>query len=205
MYRKILFYLIFFILLFNKSEAKELSNSVVVSIDNAIITEFDIYKEKNFIKFINKNELTSDKELLKKKVLNILIERKIKEIETNTLNIEVSEKEVENDVNNYLIEAKLNNDLLDLFYNNNELEKDYLKNIIKIEIKWSKLINQFYQNRINLNLTEINREVQKEEINSEDKEMLKKNMIANERNNLLNKFSVTHLEKCKKKYLIKFL
>ena len=205
MYRKILFYLIFFIFLLNKSEAKELSNSVVVSIDNAIITEFDIYKEKNFIKFINKNELTSDKELLKKKVINILIERKIKEIETNTLNIEVSEKEVENDVNNYLIEAKLNNDLLDLFYNNNELEKDYLKNIIKIEIKWSKLINQFYQNRINLNVTEINREVQKEEINSEDKEKLKRNMIAKERNNLLNKFSVTHLEKCKKKYLIKFL
>lgn len=205
MYKKILFYLIFFIFLLNKSEAKELSNSVVVSIDNAIITEFDIYKEKNFIKFINKNELTSDKELLKKKVINILIERKIKEIETNTLNIEVLEKEVENDVNNYLIEAKLNNDLLDLFYNNNELEKDYLKNIIKIEIKWSKLINQLYQNRINLNLTEINREVQKEEINSEDKEKLKKNMITKERNNLLNKFSVTHLEKCKKKYLIKFL
>ena len=104
----------------NKSEAKELSNSVVVSIDNAIITELDIYKEKNFIKFINKNELTSNKELLKKTVINNLIERKIKEIETNTLNIEVSEKEVENDVNNYLIEAKLNNDLLDLFYNNND-------------------------------------------------------------------------------------
>ena len=80
-----------------------------------------------------------------------------------------------------------------------------IKPIIKIEIKWSKLINQFYQNRINLNVTEINREVQKEEINSEDKEKLKRNMIAKERNNLLNKFSVTHLEKCKKKYLIKFL
>ncbi len=40
---------------------------------------------------------------------------------------------------NYLIEAKLNNDLLNLFYNNNELEKDYLKNIIKIEMKMVKI------------------------------------------------------------------
>ena len=39
----------------------------------------------------------------------------------------------------------------------------------------------------------------------EDDEKLKKQLIVAEQNKLLNKFSTTHLEKSKKKYLIKFL
>ena len=35
--------------------------------------------------------------------------------------------------------------------------------------------------------------------------LLKKQLITTEQNKLLNKFSATHLEKSKKKYLIKFL
>ena len=45
----------------------------------------------------------------------------------------------------------------------------------------------------------------KEEKDAEDDEKLKKQLIITEQNKLLNKFSATHLEKSKKKYLIKFL
>jgi len=40
---------------------------------------------------------------------------------------------------------------------------------------------------------------------AEHDEKLKKQLIITEQNKLLNKFSATHLEKSKKKYLIKFL
>ena len=165
----------------------------------------DINKEINFLKFINKDQANNNPEVFKKEIINSLIDRKIKDIETNNFKIEVSEKEIENNLHNYLERMKINNEILNSFYNQNEIEKDYLKTIIKIDMKWSKLIRQMYESRLNVNLTEVNRELEKEQKNAADDEKLKKQLIISEQNKLLNKFSTTHLEKSKKKYLIKFL
>ena len=200
---KKIFLLIFFVLFSTNSKAKQLTNNVIVSIDNSIITELDINKEINFLKFVNKDQAISSSEPFKKEIINSLIDRKIKDIETNSFKIEVSEKEIENNLYSYLERMKINNEILNSFYNQNEIEKDYLKNIIKIDMKWSKLIRQMYESRLNVNLTEVNRELEKKD--AEDDEKLKKQLIITEQNKLLNKFSATHLEKSKKKYLIKFL
>ena len=200
---KKIFLLIFFVFFLTNSKAKQLTNNVIVSIDNSIITELDINKEINFLKFVNKDQTTGSSELFKKEIINSLIDRKIKDIETNSFKIEVSEKEIENNLYSYLERMKINNEILNSFYNQNEIEKDYLKNIIKIDMKWSKLIRQMYESRLNVNLTEVNRELEKKD--AEDDEKLKKQLIITEQNKLLNKFSATHLEKSKKKYLIKFL
>jgi hypothetical protein len=202
---KKIFLLIFFVFFFTNSEAKQLTNNVIVSIDNSIITDLDINKEINFLKFINKDQAANNPELLKKEIINSLIDRKIKDIETNYFKIEVSEKEIEINLYNYLERIKINNEILNSFYNQNEIEKDYLKNIIKIDMKWSKLVRQLYDSRLNVNLTEVNKELEKEQNNSVDDEKLKRQLIITEQNKLLNKFSATHLEKSKKKYLIKFL
>ena len=200
---KKIFLLIFFVLFFTSSKAKQLTNNVIVSIDNSIITELDINKELNFLKFVNKDLAASSSEQFQKEIINSLIDRKIKDIETNYFKIEVSEKEIENNLYSYLERMKINNEILNSFYKQNEIEKDYLKNIIKIDMKWSKLIRQMYESRLNVNLTEVNRELEKKD--AEDDEKLKKQLIITEQNKLLNKFSSTHLEKSKKKYLIKFL
>ena len=205
MSKKKIFLLLFFAFFLTNAIAKQLTNNVIVSIDNSIITDLDINKEINFLKFINKDQVTNSSELFKKEIINTLIDRKIKDIETNFFKIEVSEKEIENNLYNYLERMKINNEILNSFYNQNEIEKDYLKNIIKIDMKWSKLIRQMYESRLNVNLTEVNREVEKEQKNAADDEKLKKQLIITEQNKLLNKFSATHLEKSKKKYLIKFL
>ena len=200
---KKIFLLIFFVLFLTNSKAKQLTNNVIVSIDNSIITDLDINKEINFLKFINKDQVTSSSDQFKKEIVNILIDRKIKDIETNSFKIEVSEKEIESNLYSYLERMKINNEILNTFYNQNEIEKDFLKNIIKIDMKWSKLIRQMYESRLNVNLNEVNRELEKKD--AEDDEKLKKQLIITEQNKLLNKFSATHLEKSKKKYLIKFL
>jgi hypothetical protein len=202
---KKIFLLIFFVCFLTNSKAKQLTNNVIVSIDNSIITDLDINKEINFLKFINKDQAANNPELLKKEIVNSLIDRKIKDIETNYFKIEVSEKEIEINLYNYLERIKINNEILNSFYNQNEIEKDYLKNIIKIDMKWSKLVRQMYESRLNVNLTEVNKELEKEQNNSVDDEKLKRQLIITEQNKLLNKYSATHLEKSKKKYLIKFL
>ena len=203
--KKKIFLLLFFLLYLGNSHGKQLINKVVVSIENSIITDLDINKEISYLKFINRDQDTNNLELLKKEIINILIDRKIKDIETNYLKIEVSEREIENNLYNYLEKMKISSENLKTFYNKNEIENDYLKNIIKIDMKWSKLVRQMYQSRLDINLTEVNIQLEKEQKNSEDEEELKKKLIISEQNKLLNKFSATHLEKSKKKYLIKFL
>ena len=203
--KRIFLILIFYIFFVNKSESKQLSNNIIVSIDNLIITELDINKEINFIKFIKSGEINMNEEVLKKEAINILIDRKIKDIESSFFKIEVQEKEVENSLYNFLNELKTNDENLNSFYIKHEIEKDYLRNIVRIDLKWSKLIRQLYQSRINVNMTEINKDIKKDIKSTETDERLEQNILINEQNKLLNKFSITHLEKSKKKYLIKFL
>ena len=205
MNKQIIFFLILIELTLFRVEAKQLTNNVIVSIDNSIITEFDVNKEINFLKFINNDQATNNSEILKKEIINALIDRKIKDIETTFFKIDVSEKEIENSLYNYLERIKITNENLNSFYIKNEIEKDYLKNLIKIDLKWSKLIKQMYEGRLNVNLTEVNRQLEQEQKSIDDNEKFKNQLIIIEQNKLLNKFAATHLEKSKKKYLIKFL
>ena len=205
MNKKIIFFLILIELTLFRVEAKQLTNNVIVSIDNSIITELDVNKEINFLKFINNNQDTNNSEILKKEIINALIDRKIKDIETNFYKIDISEKEIENSLYNYLEKIKITNENLNSFYIKNEIEKDYLKNVIKIDLRWSKLIRQMYEGRLNVNLTEVNRQLEQEQKSVDDNEKFKNQLIIIEQNKLLNKFAATHLEKSKKKYLIKFL
>ena len=92
MNKKIVFFLILIEFTLFRAEAKQLTNNVIVSIDNSIITELDVNKEINFLKFINNNQDTNNSEILKKEIINALIDRKIKDIETNFYKIDVSEK-----------------------------------------------------------------------------------------------------------------
>ena len=205
MNKKVIYFLILIELILFRVEAKQLTNNVIVSIDNSIITELDFNKEINFLKFINKEQANNTSEILKKEIINILIDRKIKDIETNYYKIDVTEKEIENSLYNYLESIKINIETLNSFYNKNEIENDYLKSVIKIDLKWSKLIKQMYVGRLNVNLTEVNNQLEQELKNTEDNEKFKNQLITIEQNKLLNKFAATHLEKSKKKYLIKFL
>ena len=193
------------ILFFYNSPSKSVTNNVIATIDNSIITELDLKKEIEFIKFINKSEIDNNSEKVRRNVIETLIDRKIKKIEIDNAKIEITEKEIENYTYNYLINYKINDEILNTFFNTQQIEKSYLKNLIIVEMGWTKLIRQIYESRININITEINEEIKKESKNSEDSEKLKNQIINIEKNKVLNKFGISHLEKSKKKYLIKFL
>jgi hypothetical protein len=203
--KKFFFFIIFLTIILNISKAKELSNNVIASIDNVIVTELDLYKEINFIKFITKNYNNPDLKNIQNESLLNLVDRKIKDMENNNFKIEISDKEIEIGLYDYLKNQKITIEDLNNFYRENEIENDYLKNIITTDIKWSKLIRNLYTNRINVNLTEVNKELENKDKNTSENQKLKEQLIVTEQNILLNKFSNFHLEKSKKKYLIKLL
>ena len=202
--KKFFIYIILILFLYS-SASYSLSNKVIVTIDNVIITELDLKKELEFIKFINKSEIDINSTKVKNEIIETLIDRKIKKIEVDIAKIEITEKEIENYFYNYLLNNKINVETLNNFYKTQQLEDDYLKNIISTDTRWIKMIRQIYENRININLTEVNEQMKKETQNTEDNEKLKNQIISSEKNKILNKFAITHLEKSKRKYLIKFL
>ena len=202
--KKFFIYIILILFLYS-SASYSLSNKVIVTIDNVIITELDLKKELEFIKFINKSEIDINSTKVKNEIIETLIDRKIKKIEVDIAKIEITEKEIENYFYNYLLNNKINVEILNNFYKTQQLEDDYLKNIISTDTRWIKMIRQIYENRININLTEVNEQMKKETQNTEDNEKLKNQIISSEKNKILNKFAITHLEKSKRKYLIKFL
>ena len=203
--KKKFFIYIILILFFYSSASYSLSNKVIVTIDNVIITELDLKKELEFIKFTNKSEIDINSTKVKNEIIETLIDRKIKKIEVDIAKIEITEKEIENYFYNYLLNNKINVETLNNFYKTQQLEDDYLKNIISTDTRWIKMIRQIYENRININLTEVDEQMKKETQNTEDNEKLKNQIISSEKNKILNKFAITHLEKSKRKYLIKFL
>ena len=203
--KKKVFIFIIFILFYFSSPSISVTNKVLVTIDNSIITELDLKKEIEYIKFINKSQIDENSEKVRKDIIENLIDKKIKKIEIDNAKIEITDKEIENYTYNYLSNNKINYEILNAFYTAKQIENDYLKNIIIIEIGWIKLIRRMYESRININLTEINEEIKKESINTENIEKFKNQKIDLERDKVLNKFAVTHLDKSKKKYLIKFL
>ena len=205
MIKKKIFFFLLLVFIGINSEAKQIANNVLISIDNSIITDADINKEINFLKFLEKDQIENKNEILKQIAVQNLIDRKIKDKESDFYKIKISEKELENKFYNYLESKKINNEELDSFYNKNEIEKDYLRKIINTEIKWSKLISQLYENKLNVNLTEIEKKLESRSITNENSDKLKNQLIISEKNLLLNKYASIHLEKSKKKYLIKFL
>jgi hypothetical protein len=74
---------------------------VIATIDNSIITELDLKKEIEYIKFINKSEIDNNSEKVRRNIIETLIDRKIKKIEIDKAKIEITEKEIENYTYNY--------------------------------------------------------------------------------------------------------
>ena len=182
-----------------------MSNNVIVTIDSVIITELDLKKELEFIKFISKSEIDVNSTKIKKEIIEALIDRKIKKIEIDNAKIEITEKEIENYLYNYLVNNNINYEILNNFYATHQLESDYLKNMISTDMRWLKMIRQIYESRVNINLTEVNEQIKKETQSTEDNEKLRNQIIAAEKSKILNKFSTSNLEKSKKNYIIKFL
>ena len=69
MSKKKIFLLLFFIFYVTNSIAKQLTNNVIVSVDNLIITDLDINKEINFLKFINREQAVNSPEKFKKIII----------------------------------------------------------------------------------------------------------------------------------------
>ena len=165
MKKKILFYLVIVFYLCT-NQLIGLENSIILKVNNKIITDFDIKQEEKYLKVLNQNLKKIDQNKLKILAKDSIIKEKIKEIEL---------------VKYYKIEKVLDDSNLEKITKNfyqtvgfkKEVEfKDYLesqnikfssvKRKLAIEMLWNNLIFEKFNNRVVIDEIEIKNNLDKE-------------------------------------------
>ena len=177
MKKKINFLIIFISLnLFNLSYSANIK--IIASVDDEIITNFDLIKEYNYLKLLNPDlALLNDKQkfdVSKKSLINEVI--KTKEIE-KVFDINEANEFVENYLENYMKDLflKLNVNNKEEFEKKKKLKKSYnlaeIENKIKIELYWNELIFSRFKDQLNINKNKITAKVDRL-VNKKYKEFL---------------------------------
>ena len=175
--KKLFRILLIFLFLFNFNFAYgKFENKIIVKVDKGIITTHDVQNEIKIFMFLN-NIQPSKKNILetKNRVIKALINRELKRNEIKKYNIK---KYNQIDLNDYLIRVAKNKglslkSLRDEFEKNNLGFDNFVDNI-KIDFIWNSLIFNLYENQLNVNIQEVEREL----------EIIKKNKKNNKNFNL---------------------
>ena len=156
----ILFILIFISINFSFSKtvfANQLEHKIVVLVNDAIITSFDIIQRIKINSIINDIKINEDNmNIIRNSVINELIDEKIKIQKSKEYNINVDEKEYLELENNILIQRGiLKNKLIEVFKNNN-INYDEFSKFLKTQIIWQKVIGGLYYRMVSASEIEIN-------------------------------------------------
>ena len=196
--KKFLFIIFFFITSNLYSEQKL---TLVASVNNLIITSLDISNEIALLKVLNNNSRIDDDQE-KQVALENMINEILKETEIKAKNIKLKNKE--------LVQRQYNGLLQKLTENNKPISTNMKSKIyqkIRLDYEWNQLITQQYSWMISVNMNEINAQLDKIKKESTDPGKfiaIKEELIMNEKNKKMNTYSIIHMEKIKKKSLIKF-
>jgi hypothetical protein len=196
--KKFLFIIFFFITSNLYSEQKL---TLVASVNNFIITNLDISNEIALLKVLN-NSSRIDDDQEKQVALENMINEILKDTEIKAKNIKLKNKE--------LVDRRYNELLQKITENNKPISADMKGKIyqkIKLDYQWNQLIRQQYSWMISVNMNEINEKLDKIKKENTDPNKfiaIKEELIMTEKNKKLNIYSIIHMEKIKKKALIKF-
>ena len=186
--KKVLFliYSFIFFLFLTINLKSNIQSSIILKVDKKIITNFEVKNKILSTLIIAGSDITqSNIDNLKKQTLESLIYFKIKEIELEKFDLKIKEERV-NDIKNRIsgnnIEKLKNN------FKNNGLDFDLWVEEIRTELKWQKFIYLKYSNKIQIDESFINTEVDKilktninnKEINLSEIEVFQNNEISND-------------------------
>ena len=158
---------------------------IVASINNNIITNYDLKKEANYLKILNPKMNELDSNIIIKIAKESLIKEIIKKEELKKL-IDLNE---ENDFANqyfndvlltlgYKNETEFNNDLVK--YNSYTLKEVKFKS--RIEIYWNDLIYNKYNSKININKKKLEKKIKEIDTNDKKEIFLSEIVLKNKKN-----------------------
>jgi len=158
MIRKIFIIYFFLTLFFQKNLFANLDNTIVVKIDDQIITSFEI-KNKILTNLILSNQEINQENInnLKKQTLESLIQSKLKLIELSKYNFEVSDLQL-----NQYLNSISSNDIgsLKKKFDDNGLDYELFIEELKTGFRWQQFIFSLYSKKINIDPVQVEKELQ---------------------------------------------
>ena len=196
--KKFLIFFTFYFLLTHPLKSEQYK--IIVSINDKIITNLDLKNEIEILKILNNNPNLKYSQIYNL-ALNGLIDSKIKQIETDKNKINIENEIVEKYFEIFLKNSQSKRE------NISEFRINIIKEKIKMDLAWNKLISNLYTWKVNINMNEIESRIDnilKEEKNQNNAKEIKSQLINEETNKKLNVFSRYHFLKVKKEMMIKY-
>ena len=145
------------------------NNSIIVKVDNKIITNFEVKNKILRTLIISGNEVNqSNIDNLKKQTLDSLINLKLKEIQLENFDLKISKQRIDNYIN--LISKNKSQELKSKL-NNYNLDFDLFIKEIETELKWQQFIFKKYSNRIIIDENLVENEIEKFLVSKENYEV----------------------------------
>jgi len=163
--------IILFLIMLNTKLFSDESVYIVYKVNNQIITNKDVEKERQYLISLN-NRL---KELDEARILEVskesALREKIKKIELEKyFNFETLELNVDIYLENFYKTLNINNNSeFEQYLKKNNLSLDYIKNKIQIEVLWNQLIYDQYISQINIDKNELKKKLQETDNNLDQK------------------------------------
>ena len=196
--KKFLIFFTFYFLLTHPLKSEQYK--IIVSINDKIITNLDLKNEIEILKILNDNPNLKYSQIYNL-ALNGLIDSKIKQIETDKNKVNIENEIVEKYFGIFLKNSQYKRE------NISEFRINIIKEKIKEDLAWNKLISNLYTWKVNINMNEIESRIDnilKEEKNQNNAKEIKSQLINEETNKKLNVFSRYHFLKVKKEMMIKY-
>lgn len=176
MIKKIFFFNIFLFFIFLDRTYANFENSIIVKIDNQIITNFEIKNKILTDLILSDREITQDNiNSLKKKSLESLIQLKLKMIELSKYDVKISNTQLEQLLNS--ISSNDINSLKKKFINSG-LDYNLFIEELKTGLMWQQFIFSKYSKKINIDPLQVENEL--------------KNLIKNNKN--LEEYNLSEIE-----------
>ena len=159
MYKKLLVYSLFLKIVFVTSAYAQIQNKILVKVDNAIITSYDLEnKIKSLLHLANQEVNQTNIDKTKNVAIQSLINLKIKQIELANFDIKENEEEFVKQIDR-LAKGDINQFKQGFISKN--LDYNFFLNELKTELKWNTLIYLIYNKKVKVEESEIQDQLEK--------------------------------------------
>ena len=156
------FFLVIFFYLILINNNIDLENKIILKIDNKIITTLDINREMRYLVALNPYIQNIERNKLYNIAKNSLLKEKVKEIELlkNSKEINFQESYLDQFIENSYKKIGINNkeEFIEYLTKQNLLYKD-IKEKIKIEIAWNRLIYLKYNSQLKIDKDNLKKQI----------------------------------------------
>ena len=159
--KKILLILLVSLLFISKVNAK-IEDALFITIGNKAVTKLDILNEMKIILILNNQSYSEDKrEMLHDLAIKSIIKRTVKQIEIEKNDfLQFNVRDLENELVNLATNINVDLETLKNICESNALDFSLIESQMKTELLWNSLIFHFYKNRLSVNTSEIDEQLQ---------------------------------------------